>query len=137
MMHDTHLQWPFFEARHEVVAREAAVFAQRHLADGPHPDSAAAVDAHCRSLVTHLGEAGLLEFTARQVLRAPRDAVEPLRLDRMGWHFVHPAPVVDALRSASEAALSDYDQSDALALREELAAALEVAPGALTLVRKA
>lgn len=80
-----------------------------------------------------LGEAGLLEFTARQVLRAPRDAVEPLRLDRMGWHFVHPAPVVDALRSASEADLSDYDQSDALALREELAAALEVAPGALTL----
>ena len=66
MMHDTHLQWPFFEARHEVVAREAAVFAQRHLADGPHPDSAAAVDAHCRSLVTHLGEAGLLSHCVPQ-----------------------------------------------------------------------
>lgn len=66
MMHDTHLQWPFFEARHEAVAREAALFAQRHLADGAHPDSSAAVDAHCRSLVTHLGEAGLLSHCVPQ-----------------------------------------------------------------------
>jgi acyl-CoA dehydrogenase len=66
MMHDTHLQWPFFEARHEAVAREAALFAQRHLADATHPHSSAAVDAHCRSLVTHLGEAGLLSHCVPQ-----------------------------------------------------------------------
>ena len=66
MMHDTHLQWPFFEARHEAVAREAALFAQRHLADAAHPHSSAAVDAHCRSLVTHLGEAGLLSHCVPQ-----------------------------------------------------------------------
>jgi acyl-CoA dehydrogenase len=65
-MHDTHLQWPFFEARHEAVAREAALFAQRYLVDGPHPDSSAHVDAHCRSLVTHLGEAGLLSHCVPQ-----------------------------------------------------------------------
>ncbi len=66
MMHDTHLQWPFFEARHEAVAREAALFAQRHLADAAHPHSSAVVDAHCRSLVTHLGEAGLLSHCVPQ-----------------------------------------------------------------------
>lgn len=66
MMHDTHLQWPFFEARHEAVAREAALFAQRHLAAAAHPHSSAAVDAHCRSLVTHLGEAGLLSHCVPQ-----------------------------------------------------------------------
>lgn len=66
MMHDTHLQWPFFEARHEAVAREAALFAQRHLAGAAHPHSSAAVDAHCRSLVTHLGEAGLLSHCVPQ-----------------------------------------------------------------------
>ena len=80
-----------------------------------------------------LGEAGLLEFTARQVLRAPRDTLEPLRLDRMGWHFVHPPQVVDALRSASEADLSDYDALDAQALRAELAAVIDAQPSALTL----
>lgn len=75
-----------------------------------------------------LGEAGLLEFTARRVLRAPRDTLEPLRLDRMGWSFVHPASVVDAMRGANEADLSDYDRGDASALKAALGEALS-APG--------
>lgn len=80
-----------------------------------------------------LGEAGLLEFTARRVLRAPRDTLEPLRLDRMGWSFVHPASVVDALRGANEADLSDYDRGDAAALKTALAKALSAPEDRLTL----
>lgn len=72
-----------------------------------------------------LGEEGLLEFTARRVLRAPRTARAPLRLDRMDHHFELPTPVVDALRAGSAADLADYDDDDGeRALRAALAEAL-------------
>lgn len=71
-----------------------------------------------------LGEEGLLEFTARRVLRAPRTAAAPLRLDRTDHHFELPTPVVDALRRGSAADLADSDAADSEALRTALAAAL-------------
>lgn len=71
-----------------------------------------------------LGEEGLLEFTARRVLRAPRTARAPLRLDRMDHHFELPTPVVDALRAGSAADLADYDDDGEGTLRSALAGAL-------------
>ncbi len=75
-----------------------------------------------------LGEEGLLEFTARQVLRAPRAAQAPLRLDRMDHHFELPTPVVDALRAGSAADIADYGSPSTAAL----ATALQEALGATT-----
>jgi succinate-semialdehyde dehydrogenase/glutarate-semialdehyde dehydrogenase len=74
-----------------------------------------------------LGVEGLLELTARRVLRAPR---APLRMDRMDHPFVHPAPVIDALRASDEADLSDHGDPDAL--RAALAEALGLPAVALT-----
>ena len=73
-----------------------------------------------------LGEEGLLEFTARRVLRAPRTARAPLRLDRTDHHFELPAPVVDALRRGSVADLADSDGAESAPLRAALAVALGV-----------
>ena len=47
-----------------------------------------------------LGEEGLLVHAGR-VVRTPRTARAPLRLDRTDHHFELPAPVVDALRRGS------------------------------------
>jgi succinate-semialdehyde dehydrogenase/glutarate-semialdehyde dehydrogenase len=71
-----------------------------------------------------LGEEGLLEFTARRVVRAPRTARAPLRLDRTDHHFELPAPVVDALRRGSVADLADSDAAESEPLRQALADAL-------------
>ncbi len=51
-----HLDWPFFEARHGVLARELDAWAARNLADA-HGDD---VDAVCRALVARLGQGGWL-----------------------------------------------------------------------------
>jgi len=73
-----------------------------------------------------LGEEGLLEFTARRVIRAPRTARAPLRLDRTDHHFELPAPVVDALRRGSAADLADSDAAESVPLRQALARVLGI-----------
>ena len=74
-----------------------------------------------------LGEEGLLEFTARRVVRTPRTARAPLRLDRTDHHFELPAPVVDALRRGSVTDLADSDGAASGPLREALESALGIA----------
>ncbi|MBX3604967.1 MAG: acyl-CoA dehydrogenase family protein [Piscinibacter sp.] len=55
-MDRTHLDWPFFEARHRELAELLDDWAAEHL----HPGHAADVDAQCRGLVRQLGSAGWL-----------------------------------------------------------------------------
>jgi len=57
MDHD-YLEWPFFEARHGVLARELDAWAMVHLADVHGAD--VDVDAVCRALVARLGQGGWL-----------------------------------------------------------------------------
>ena len=73
-----------------------------------------------------LGEEGLLEFTARRVVRTPRTARAPLRLDRTDHHFELPAPVVDALRRGSVSDLADSGGAESGPLRDALGAALGI-----------
>jgi acyl-CoA dehydrogenase len=84
-----HLQWPFFEARHDGAAREAGAFARQHLVDAPHPGTSAEVDAYCRSLVTRMGEAGLLSHCVPQAggaLSALDARTLCLIRESLAWH---------------------------------------------------
>ena len=51
-----HLDWPFFEARHQGFAAALDAWAFEHVAHAHGPD----VDAHCRALVRALGAGGWL-----------------------------------------------------------------------------
>ncbi len=55
-----HLDWPFFEAAHRALAREAAAWCESEL-DAVHP--AESVDSQCRSLVAAMGSAGFLRHS--------------------------------------------------------------------------
>lgn len=56
-MSDTrYLDWPFFEERHRVLARELDAWAHEHIAHAHGKD----VDAECRALVRALGQGGWL-----------------------------------------------------------------------------
>ncbi len=63
-----HYGWPFFEARHAALAREAEAWAAAHLAhahdEDPEAPPGAGADALCRRLVRQLGEAGFLRHCA-------------------------------------------------------------------------
>jgi len=63
--HDDSLQWPFFEEPHQRLATEARDWGKAHLANAPHPQDRAGVDARCRELVALLGNAGLLRHCLR------------------------------------------------------------------------
>jgi acyl-CoA dehydrogenase len=58
-----HFAWPFFEARHEKLAREAETWARDNLGHA-HGDDA---DAICRRLVQDLGCAGYLHHAATEI----------------------------------------------------------------------
>jgi acyl-CoA dehydrogenase len=60
MMDRSYFGWPFFEARHRVLAEKLSAWAADSLGDIDRRHS----DAACRMLVTRLGEAGWLELTA-------------------------------------------------------------------------
>lgn len=60
-----HLQWPFFDAHHPRVQREANQWAAATLAHGVHPQERSAVDRRCRELVTEMGRAGLTRYCVR------------------------------------------------------------------------
>jgi len=56
MEHPPHLDWPFFEDRHRVLAAQLDMWATKHV-PVPRPRD---VDAQCRLLVRSLGAAGWL-----------------------------------------------------------------------------
>lgn len=52
------MDWPFFDARHRVLARDLDTWASKHIRAGHEKD----VDAACRKLVRQLGEGGWLKY---------------------------------------------------------------------------
>ncbi len=56
------LNWPFFEARHRLLAEQADAWAEVKLAAIDHSDT----DAACRALVAAMGEAGYLQHTGAE-----------------------------------------------------------------------
>jgi alkylation response protein AidB-like acyl-CoA dehydrogenase len=56
MREQDHLDWPFFEERHGILAAELDNWARQHVAHLHGPD----VDAACRALVRELGDGGWL-----------------------------------------------------------------------------
>jgi acyl-CoA dehydrogenase len=54
------LSWPFFEERHRKLAHEIGQWATKSLSSIDHEDN----DAACRELVSELGAAGFLSYTA-------------------------------------------------------------------------
>src|SRR5688500_10582096 len=72
-MSDTrYLDWPFFEERHRVLARELEAWAAKHV---PH-DHGADVDAECRALVKSLGAAGWLRHAVGGKPHGAADAID-------------------------------------------------------------
>lgn len=57
-----HLNLPFFDARHRDAAEQVVSWTQSAFASCPAPKTNADIDQHCRSLVSSLGEAGILEL---------------------------------------------------------------------------
>ena len=62
MISNSHLDWPFLEPRHKVLATELERWAGRVLSDETHPHSVNDVDEACRKLVRKLGEGGWLKY---------------------------------------------------------------------------
>jgi alkylation response protein AidB-like acyl-CoA dehydrogenase len=56
MQHPPHLDWPFFEDRHRLLAAQLETWAAKHVPVPRHRD----VDSQCRQLVHSLGAAGWL-----------------------------------------------------------------------------
>jgi acyl-CoA dehydrogenase len=54
----SHLDWPFFEEHHRVLAKELEAWASKNIRAGDQED----VDAACRELVRQLGEGGWLKY---------------------------------------------------------------------------
>ena len=52
------LDWPFFDERHRVLARELGSWVAAHVTEVHHDD----VDSQCRALVAQLGNAGWLRY---------------------------------------------------------------------------
>ena len=58
MADHSHMDWPFFDAHHRVLARDLDAWAEKNIPAGSEQD----VDAACRKLVRQLGEGGWLEY---------------------------------------------------------------------------
>ncbi|MBB4843834.1 alkylation response protein AidB-like acyl-CoA dehydrogenase [Paucibacter oligotrophus] len=73
-MHLKHLEWPFFEDRHRVLAQELEAWCQAHL---QHPAHGADVDGECVELVRQLGAGGWLSHAiAGQALGGAAEAID-------------------------------------------------------------
>lgn len=62
MTSSSHLDWPFLEPRHKMLATELDRWARRELSDELQDHSVRAVDDACRKLVRQLGEGGWLKY---------------------------------------------------------------------------
>jgi acyl-CoA dehydrogenase len=61
-----HYAWPFFEARHANLAREAETWARENLGHAVGGEAGSDADAICRRLVQDLGCAGTLSYAATE-----------------------------------------------------------------------
>lgn len=61
-----HYGWPFLEARHEKLAREAEAWARENLGHAMGENEGSDADAICRRLVRDLGCAGFLSYAATE-----------------------------------------------------------------------
>ncbi len=61
----SHLQWPFFEPRHEQLVSQLRAWSGQYLANLGHDDD---VDRQCRQLVAMLGDAGWLQHCVAETL---------------------------------------------------------------------
>jgi acyl-CoA dehydrogenase len=67
------MEWPFFDERHRVLARELDAWASKHIRAGHEKD----VDAACRKLVRQLGEGGWLKYAiGGKAYGASSDAID-------------------------------------------------------------
>src|ERR1700732_3931586 len=62
-MTSSHLDWPFLEPHHKMLATELDRWARSELRDNLQDHSVRAVDDACRRLVRQLGEGGWLKYT--------------------------------------------------------------------------
>jgi acyl-CoA dehydrogenase len=70
----SYLQWPFFDGRHRELHAQVTAWCEQNLAGAAHPETRAAVDAACVSLVARLGAAGLTRYCVpSQAGGAPAD----------------------------------------------------------------
>ncbi len=73
MPDQSHMEWPFFDERHHVLARELDAWASKHIRTGHEKD----VDAACRKLVRQLGEGGWLKYAiGGKAYGASSDAID-------------------------------------------------------------
>ncbi len=73
MAEQSHTDWPFFDERHRVLARELEAWASKHIRAGHEKD----VDAACRKLVRQLGEGGWLMYAiGGKAYGASSDAID-------------------------------------------------------------
>lgn len=70
----TYLDWPFFDVQHRTLARGIGDWAKASLADDEH--DASDLDAHARSLLKRLGEAGWLKLCVPRAYGGSRDTVD-------------------------------------------------------------
>jgi len=69
----SHMEWPFFDERHRVLAKELDAWATKHVRAGNEKD----VDAACRKLVRQLGEGGWLKYAiGGKTYGASSDAID-------------------------------------------------------------
>jgi acyl-CoA dehydrogenase len=73
LVEQSHMEWPFFDERHRVLARELDAWASKHIRAGHEKD----VDAACRKLVRQLGEGGWLKYAiGGKAYGASSDAID-------------------------------------------------------------
>lgn len=73
MSEPEHLEWPFFDAAHRKLAPEIGRWSRSELWNETEPDD---VDAACRALVRHLGEAGWLRHVVPAAYGGVSDALD-------------------------------------------------------------
>jgi alkylation response protein AidB-like acyl-CoA dehydrogenase len=70
------IEWPFFDPAHRELAERLDSWAAAHLANRPHAEDRASVDAACRALVRELGLAGWTRYSVPDDgRRAPAESV--------------------------------------------------------------
>lgn len=87
-MDRSHLDWPFFEARHRTLAAELGAWAAQQLQAGHAVD----VDAACKALVRQLGEAGWLRHAVAGTAHGGAAEVIDTRAicllrETLAWHL--------------------------------------------------